>query len=247
MSAHEHHHGRAQSDCGHDAGAYVLDVLEPEETARFRRHLDACAICRDEVQRLREVVERLPLAAPQLAVPRSLRRRVLRGLRDVGSHGAGGHRAGRRSWRDAVSGAPFARFAGAAPAGALLGIALLAAGATYAGVKLTEGSAAHERVVRAHVTAPAASAVVRVHAGRAELIVRGMPAAPAGKVYEVWLARAGRAPAATSALFDVAADGSAAVDVPGDVRGVNEVLVTPERRGGSARPTHAPVISARLA
>ena len=74
-----------------------------------------------------------------------------------------------------------------------------------------------------------------------------MPAAPAGKVYEVWLARAGRAPAATSALFDVAADGSAAVDVPGDVRGVNEVLVTPERRGGSARPTHAPVISARLA
>jgi anti-sigma-K factor RskA len=244
VSTHERDHGSAQSDCGHDAGAYVLDALEPEEAARFRRHLDACAICRDEVQRLREVVERLPLAAPQLAVPRSLRRRVMRGLHDAGAQGTGRHRAGRRPWRRAAPGAPFAR---ASPAGALLAVALLAAGATYAGVKLTEGSRSHERVVRASVTPPAASAVVRVHAGRAELVVRGMPAPPAGKVYEVWLARAGRAPAATSALFDVAADGSAVVDVPGDIRGVSEVLVTPEPRGGSARPTHAPVISARLA
>ena len=40
---------------------------------------------------------------------------------------------------------------------------------------------------------------------------------------------------------------SAAVDVPGHLRGVREILVTPEPRGGSVRPTHAPVIIARLA
>ena len=134
------------------------------------------------------------------------------------------------------------------PAAALLAVALLASGATYAGVELTRSRAQpHERVVRASVAGPGASAVVRVRSGRAELILRGMPAPPAGKVYEVWLAREGHAPAATSALFDVAGDGSAAVDVPGDLRGVSEVLVTPEPRGGSARPTHAPVISARVA
>ena len=246
MSASELDPGRAQGDCGRDAGAFVLGALDSDEAARFRRHLDACPICRDEVQGLGEVVERLPLAAPQLAVPHSLRRRVLRGLRDVGAHDAGSRPAGRRPWRGAVWAARLARRAAAAPAAALLGVALLAAGVTYAAVELTEGSAAHERVVRASVTPPAASAVLRVRGGRAELIVRGMPAPPAGKVYEVWLARAGRAPAATSALFDVAADGSAVVGVPGDIGGVSEVLVTPERRGGSARPTHAPVISARL-
>ena len=129
----------------------------------------------------------------------------------------------------------------------LLAVALLAAGATYAGVELTRGGAGpNARVVRASVSSPAARAVVTLRSGRAELIVRGMPAPAAGKVYEVWLVREGRAPIATSALFDVAADGSAAVDVPGDMRGVSEVLVTPEQRGGSARPTHAPVISARL-
>jgi len=251
MSAREHRHDRTGCDCGQDAAAYVLGALEAGEAAAFSRHLDACAICRDDVQRLRAVAERLPLSAPQLAVPRSLRRRVLSGLRD-GDRQAQRRGAPRqvlpRPSRGARSGISLARLGGSLPAAALLAIALLAAGATYAAVELTRGGAEpHERVVRASVAGSAASAVVRVRSGRAELIVRGMPAPPAGKVYEVWLAREGHAPAATSALFDVAADGSAAVDVPGDLRGVVDVLVTPEPRGGSAQPTHAPVISARLA
>src|SRR5205814_1940090 len=62
----------------------VLGALEAGEAAAFSRHLAACPICRDEVQRLRAAAERLPLSAPQLAVSRSLRRRVRRGLRDGG-------------------------------------------------------------------------------------------------------------------------------------------------------------------
>ncbi len=252
MSGREYQQDRAGCDCGQDAGAYVLGALEAGEAAAFSRHLDTCAICRDEVQRLRAAAERLALSAPQLAVPRSLRRRVRRGLRDGGRHAHSGAAPRpvrpRPSRGGARSGISFARLGGSLPAAALLGVALLASGATYAGVELTRSRAEpHERVVRASVAGSAASAVVRVRSGRAELIVRGMPAPPAGKVYEVWLAREGQAPAATSALFDVAADGSAAVDVPGDLRGVTDVLVTPEPRGGSAHPTHAPVISARLA
>ncbi|MDQ6810286.1 MAG: hypothetical protein M3Z95_00110, partial [Actinomycetota bacterium] len=62
----------------------------------------------------------------------------------------------------------------------------------------------------------------------------------------VWLKRSGRPPTPTTALFDVTAAGAAAVDVPGDLHGVGEVLVTPEPRRGSRAPTHAPVIVARL-
>jgi hypothetical protein len=87
---------------------------------------------------------------------------------------------------------------------------------------------------------------VRVVSGRGELIVRHMPPPPGGKIYEVWLERDGRNPTPTSALFDVTSSGAGAVDIPGDLRGVREVLVTPEPRGGSLAPTHLPVIVARL-
>ena len=90
MSGREHRQDRAGCDCGQDAGVYVLGALEAGEAAAFSRHLDTCAICRDEVQRLRAAAERLALSAPQLAVPRSLRRRVRRGLRDGGRHAHSG-------------------------------------------------------------------------------------------------------------------------------------------------------------
>jgi hypothetical protein len=54
------------------------------------------------------------------------------------------------------------------------------------------------------------------------------------------------APAPTSALFGVTASGDGDVDVPGNLKGITEVLVTPEPAGGSQTPTHAPVIRAVL-
>ena len=65
-----------------DAAAYVLGALEPNEAARFREHLETCAACREEVAALGQVVDALPIAAPQHPVPRRLRRRVLRAVRE---------------------------------------------------------------------------------------------------------------------------------------------------------------------
>jgi hypothetical protein len=48
-------------------------------------------------------------------------------------------------------------------------------------------------------------------------------------------------------LFDVDARGAANVDLPGNLSGVRQVLVTEEPIGGSPRPTHPAVIVARLA
>jgi anti-sigma-K factor RskA len=226
---------RGTDDCGHDAGAYVLGALDPEEVEAFRRHLKGCVVCRDEVAALGSVVEALPMAAPQLAVNRSLRRRVIADVRAARratakergrSRGFGGRRVNLR-------GALAAAAAAAVIAGLVVG--------------LSSTSATHARVVTASVVGSPGSAVVQLEGARAQLIVRGMPAPPPGHIYELWLTRASGTPIATRALFSVTAAGAADVGVPGDIRGVREVLVTPERLGGSPRPTHTPVIIARLA
>jgi hypothetical protein len=104
------------------------------------------------------------------------------------------------------------------------------------------------RTVVARVDAPGAAAHVRVTSDGAKLVVSGMPAPPAGRVYQVWLRHgAGTTPKPTDALFSVSRHGDATVDVPGELDGVDAVLVTDEPDGGSRLPTRAPVITARLA
>jgi hypothetical protein len=88
---------------------------------------------------------------------------------------------------------------------------------------------------------------VSVSGAGARLVVAGLQAPPAGRIYQVWLDRAdGTAPQPTEALFSVR-KGRASVDVPGNLHGVKRVLVTDEPLGGSEVPTRQPVIAARLA
>jgi anti-sigma factor RsiW len=55
----------AEHDCGNEAAAYALGALEPAEAKAFARHMESCAVCRDEVAAFALVVDALPLAAPQ--------------------------------------------------------------------------------------------------------------------------------------------------------------------------------------
>jgi hypothetical protein len=125
-------------------------------------------------------------------------------------------------------------------------MALAAAVAIVGGIELGSTGSSGPRLIQASVAGSPGSAQLRVSGGHAELIVRHLPAPPAGHIYEVWLKRPNHTPAPTSALFSVTSTGAGDVGVPGDLRGVSEVLVTPERAGGSLVPTHAPVIVARL-
>jgi hypothetical protein len=221
-----------------DAAAYVLGALEPHEADRFRAHAAGCVVCRDEVQALRAAAETLALGAPQLAVPRSLRRRVLGEVRR--ERRAGALHAARSGPR-----APLRLPAVRSPA-VLAGALALAAAIVIVAAAPWGGSSQGKRVIDANVTSPVAHAALRLSAGRGELVIAGMAHPPAGRVYEVWVRRAGSPPAPTSALFDVTSAGTAAVAVPGNLDGVSEVLVTAEPRGGSAHPTSAPVIRAQL-
>jgi anti-sigma-K factor RskA len=220
-------------DCGAEAAAYALGALEPAEADAFRRHLEECAVCRDEVDALRGVVEALPMAAPQVQPPRRLRRRVLRAASSEPRPGTAAIR--RRS--------PLTRIP--RPAVAALGAAVLAAGAAVAGVELSRGGP-HGRIIRAQVTGISGSAELRLSHGRGELIVRDLTPPPPGHVYEVWLKAPGSNPVPASVLFSVNSGGGADVGLPSQLRGISAVLVTPEPRGGSPVPTHAPVIVASL-
>jgi anti-sigma-K factor RskA len=228
MNAQDHDPG-----CGVDVAAYALGALEPAEAEAFERHLESCAVCQEELSEFRPVVDVLPLTAPTMKAPRALKRRVLREVRhssEPASSQAGANRPTRPSRRLRVL----------APAAAL---AVLIAAVVFA---VTSGPGETTRTYSAQVIGTTGSAHLAVTGGHGELIVRHLAPPPRGKIYEVWIARPHRAPAPTTALFSVTRDGSGDVEVPGNLRGVTQVMVTPEPAGGSRVPTHAPVISVRI-
>jgi anti-sigma-K factor RskA len=225
-------------ECRSDAAAYVLGSLEQGEAEAFRRHLVSCVVCRDEVAAFQQAVDLLPMAAPQYPLPRGLRRRVLRALR--AQRRAAPTPPGRRRAAPSLFGIPIRR-----PALAL-GVLLVAALATVGGLELASSGSSGVRIIQASVTGSAGRAELRLSRGRAELIVSKLPPPPLGHVYEVWLAHGRRPPSPTDVLFSVTATGAGDVGVPGDLRGVSEILVTPEPAGGSGAPTHRPVIVAPL-
>jgi hypothetical protein len=229
--------------CAADAAAYALGALEPREASLFAAHVQTCVVCRDELTAFREVAKALPLAAPQLPLARGLRRRVLADFRRSATLTAASLRApaARVRWP------ALPRLAFALPRPALaLGAAAMLAVATAGGLALGSAGSSSTRVLRAEVFGSSGSAQLRVAGDRGELVLHHMPSPAAGHVYEVWLKRAGRVPAPTSALFSVTSGGDGDVEVPGSLSHVNQVVVTQEPAGGSPVPTSGPVVVAPL-
>jgi anti-sigma-K factor RskA len=237
--------------CGESAAPYVLGALTEPEHEAFRRHLDSCAVCREEVAALQVVASALPAAAPQLSAPPELKRRVMASVHeDLARDSTDTRQPALRParWPSARASArarPVLAWPRWRPLLATAGALVAVAVAVVAIVVFSSDGGGGVRVIRAEVTVPRASASLRVGAGHAQLDVSGMPQTSAARVYEVWVKRSG-APQPTDALFTVTAAGDATVDVPGGVQGVKVVMVTSEPRGGSKVPTSAPVIVAHL-
>lgn len=224
-------------DCGADAAACALGALDPEQAEHFRRHLESCAVCRDELTAFRLVVDALPMAAHQHRVPPSLRRQIMRDVRAEPGRAAG--RAKRLRPRRLP-----ARLVSrpALAAGLAAAVALVILG----GLELAPGGSSRTRAIQASVTGVSGAARLQVTGGHAELVVSHLPPPASGHIYEVWVKRGHHAPSPTSALFSVTRSGAADVGVPGSVRGVSTIMVTQEPAGGSLAPSHAPVIVAQL-
>jgi anti-sigma-K factor RskA len=232
--------------CPHrdDAGPWVLDALAQDDARAFATHLEGCDACRAEVAALQPVADVLPMAAPQAVPPPELKDRIMAVveseaalLRAAGPEAdrppAPAPRRARLGWLGRLRPVP----------AAVLATALLALG-VVAGVLLSGGS---DDVTTHPGFGPKGTQVaLRVDGDHGQLELHGMPKAPAGHVYQVWLVTGQDKPRATHALFMVPADGRARVDIPDSLKGTDQVLVTAEPPGGSTQPTSAPLAGAKL-
>lgn len=218
-------------DRGDDAAAYALGALEPREAAEYLRHLTICTRCREELAALAPVADALASTVPQVPVPPDLRRRVMHAVEDRPKRVDRRHR---RPSRFPMPGIALAA-----------GIATVCVAVILAFVVIQPGRDP-SRVVSASVMGSPGAAQLHISHNHGELVVSHLPPPLAGRIYEVWLKRGSTSPAPTSALFSVTANGAATVDVPGNLRGVSQILVTQEPAGGSRVSTHRPLIVASL-
>lgn len=63
------------------SGAYALDAVTPAEREAAEAHLAGCVKCMHLLQELRGVVSLLPLSAPQIKPPESLKERIMSSVR----------------------------------------------------------------------------------------------------------------------------------------------------------------------
>ena len=230
-------------ECSDALAAYALRALPDGEAERVGRHLEECPGCRDELERLRVAVEALPASVEQIEPPPELKSRLMAIVESdaelLRASGASADLPPSKSrWRWALL--PRWRPAAwvAAAAGTAAGTAVI--------VVLATGGGQATRTVEARVAPPLRAAGVRasvqVRGTRAELVVSGLPAPPAGRVDELWVKR-GSATPQPAGTFVVR---SGSVEVARPVQGGDQVLVTVEPGRGTSAPTSAPLIVARV-
>lgn len=239
------------------SGAYAVDALEPAERALFEEHLASCASCQAEVTSLHEATTLLG-GLDETAPPAELRDRVLSGIQAVRplpplpSQGPQDP-AEEPSEQPAAGGAtvralPVRRWlTGLAVAASVLGIAGVGTVVWEQQHQSTGQLSVADRVLQAAdakrvtVNLPGgvtASVIRSVSEGRAVLVTHDMPAAPNGRVYELWL----QTPAGKmvpAGLMD--APGNRPVVLRGDATNATGVGITVEPQGGSDSPTTEPI------
>ena len=216
-------------------GSYVLDALSETEREEFERHLQFCPTCDAEVRGLRETAARLALACA-VNPPTRMERHVLaatyrtRQLPPLAASRPG--RVLHFPRRLAI------RAAAASVAAALaLGITQLTAqhqldqARATAIARVVTAPDAHVDTARAAGGSVTVVTSIRLH--EAVVSTSGMASLPAGRVYQVWVMSPS---GARSAGLMQGSSLLASAVRPGD-----QIGITVEPAGGTARPTTTPV------
>ena len=216
-------------------GSYVLDALSATEREEFERHLQFCPTCDAEVRGLRETAARLALACA-VNPPTRMERHVLaatyrtRQLPPL---------AASRSGRVLHFPRRLAILAAAASVAAalVLGITQLTAqhqldqARATAIARVVTAPDAHVDTARAAGGSVTVVTSIRLH--EAVVSTSGMASLPAGRVYQVWVMSPS---GARSAGLIQGGSLLASAVRPGD-----QIGITVEPAGGTARPTTTPV------
>ncbi|RNL65224.1 anti-sigma factor [Nocardioides marmoriginsengisoli] len=221
------------------AGAYAVDALDDVERARFEEHLAVCAECRAEVASLADATLLLS-EVTAVAPPASMRGAILADIKKVRPLPPAVARIEKRRPR---------RWTGLVAAAVALGVL---GGGSYVVLQIQDDSSevgltAADRVLRAsdvqHVTADLARGGVATvfHSakqGKAVVVTEGLPPAPSGHVYQLWLRKAsGMVPAGF-----ITGTGEQTELFEGGLAGASGAGITIEPDGGSKVPT-LPVVA----
>lgn len=226
----------------HDlSAAYALDALDEVERRGFERHLRECPACGAEV---REFAEAAASLAGRVATPAppGLRERVMADVARTRQVSARSSRSVRRpSWRQTLMGA----------AAALL----VVAGATLGGLAYQQHQAAEEaqalasgmarvltapdRLEASHTVTGGGTATMVMAGGDAVLSTAGLPDAPHGHGYQMWVIDPEGQVSSGGMLKLSEGEGNAYMTgVPTDV----SLAISIEPENGSRRPTTPPIV-----
>jgi anti-sigma-K factor RskA len=224
--------------------AYALDALDANERDEYEAHLAQCESCRAELAGLSEAAAALAYASPAPPPPPELRARIL----DAAA-------AERQNVVPLPARSPWVFRATAAVAAvaacAALGFGVWAASLSHSLDSERSARAADERAMQIYLDPDATRTSLRGHdgavavdpTGQGVLLVRKLPPAPAGKVYEAWVIPPGSKPV-RAGVFE-GGESTTMVRLGTMVPSGSVVAATLERDGGVNSPTTQPVFSAR--
>lgn len=228
------------------SGAYAIDAVDDLERAAFDQHLADCGECLADVASFRETATVLAQAVA-VEPPAALRARVLEAIGTVRPEPPVTQPT-RVAPVTAVTHGRFRRWLPTLAAAVVLGV-------IGVGVAVwqpwqdehTPPPSATEQVLKADDAAQetlrfpggASATLVRSDSqGQAVLVTEDMPAAPAGKVYQLWFDVPGKG-MVSAGLMPPKAD--QAVLLEGNADTATGVGITVEPAGGSAAPTSDPI------
>ena len=239
------------------SGAYALDALDQgAESERFARHLNRCPSCAGEVREFREVATALAFAATTDPPP-ELRDRVLAAAaltRQLPPNVTSRARSHRARVRARVPWVPW--LSGVVATAAVVVAVLFGFAQAHSEQELNQARAQNEAIalvlsapqakLLTHAMTRGGVATVVLAADRHEMVVttNGLPALPAGKVYQLWLI--GTTKTVSAGLLPTATSGQTGpVLASGVVKG-DKLGLTVEPAPGRAQPTTTPILALPL-
>jgi len=236
------------------AAPYALGILSSEERRAFEDHLAGCDACRADVRAYTEVAAALAHAAPTAEPPGALRDRVLAEARRVRPIGAGVRTAPRVALPWLAAAALLLAVGGAVATWRLttrvhdlerdLAARDSVHAADSAALVLLTGPGVNVVSLAATNRAPSARIVWNHALNRFVVFAFDLPAAPAGRTYQLWAIAKGHAPLSMG-TFNTDAQGHARVVLTVDreiaaLAFVDNCGLTEEPSGGSPQPTETP-------
>ncbi len=214
-----------------ELAVYLLGALDPGDAATLEQHLAGCEDCRTELEWLRPAARILPETVERVEPPAQLRARIM-----------GEVEADAKAERSRVRTGSRLRLPALRPAMGLAVLALLVAAIAGYAIRSDGGGEAQTTVAAGHAPGVTAKMVREGETGTLRLAnVRPLPP---DKVLQAWVRR-GREVESAKALFVPNRDGTATAVID-HMDGVNAVMVTAEPRGGSDRPTSAPIVAVAI-